>query len=181
MQIAFSNMRLRGSLTLTSEQQIARNTLEVILTSTRARHLSIRSHSTDVLSVTLRRALFYDSYLDFESLTTTKAAVVDCVFDGGATSPPPPGGAATNHTSGLHFRISDRGKHLITLSGTRFTRYRNTAFNALHPDAALTVYSSGSDTVSTRVEVLNCTFHDNERAIDLSLLGKATVNTSSLM
>ena len=122
------------------------------------------------LIATIIRSNFTDALLAFSSQDTTNIAVEQCSFRGATSS-----NATAIPSSGITLEFTKRyGKHVIRLDRCLFQTVQQN-FGTDYPDAAFSLLAA-KEKIRVKVYVVDSTFLNNSRAIDLSIKGDVFVS-----
>ena len=166
-QLNVSGLKLSGTIHIDAQgQQFGLN-----LTRVRATYGRTVINVTDCrqLALLVNKSDFIDSMLVFTSVGTTSAKFIQCTFRG--TTPRNATGAGV----ALAFPKRD-GKHLVRLHRCVFENLEQT-FDSETPTAAFSLLAAKEKT-KVKLFVVDSSFRNNSRAIDLSLKGEVFVSVT---
>ena len=164
-QLTISGLKVTGNIQIDAGD----STLGFVMTNTKA------AYGRTVVNITgcrhliarIARSEFTDALLAFSSEDTSNIAVTRSTFRG-ATS------ANATKSVGITVKCSERhGKHIIRLDRCLFENMQQN-FGTDYPDAAFSLLTAKEKT-RVKLYVIDSTFLNNSRAIDLSIKGDVFV------
>ena len=170
LSLEVHNLNIKGKLLIESRDH---TDLEITLNASTFKHFALTTKGSSALRVILSNSKFHDSVLNFESLSSTNGLVKNCVFTRAESQP----GGNTTMLAALNFRAVTKGTHFYDIIDSEFSSYRTptgSRFDHLVPHASLTFYIVDR-WVTFNMNVRRCSFHDNERAVDISMRGDGKV------
>ena len=178
--LSFLNLRITGDLLVVSRPN---GYLELSYKSVVCVGHALLNSLSSSLDATLENSSFSNSGLDLYAETHTSVTVVGCDFT-----------AWTNEQvdsdnfprvelldesriseSGLHLLNDGSGDHVLRVWDSKFIGHRS-KFKAVKPMAALTLHNEEIEKTQIMVSITRCTFSNNSRGVDLSLIGKTQVS-----
>ena len=164
--LSFFDIHLMGDMDIISDPE---SFLELEYIGVKTSDHSFVNANTDSLNVRLVNSTFRGSRMELYALLTTNATVFNCIF---LHSKEADNSVAA---TGLGFKNDGAGNHVIIIEKCRFNDYRSRKFTSMQPFAVFTIMNQHSES-NLRVDIIESSFFNNFRAVDLSIIGESEVN-----